>query len=44
MLLHVSALEGYLQATLYKDYNSLYAIHVVLLRYVVDCPSYLSIF
>jgi hypothetical protein len=44
MLLHVSALECYLQATLFKDYNSLYVNHVVFLRYAVDVPSYLSIF
>jgi hypothetical protein len=40
MLLHVSALQGHLQATLIKDSNSLYANHIVFLRYVV-VPSYL---
>jgi hypothetical protein len=41
MLLHISALEGHLQATLFKDSNSLYANHIEFLRYVVDVPSYL---
>jgi hypothetical protein len=41
MLLHVSALQGHLQATLFKDSNSLYTNHIVFLRYAVDVPSYL---
>jgi hypothetical protein len=43
MLLHVSALQGHLQATLFKDATSMYANHirVVFLRYAVDVPSYL---
>jgi hypothetical protein len=41
MSLHVSALQGHLQAKLFKDSNSLYANHVVFLSYAVDVPSYL---
>jgi hypothetical protein len=41
MLLHVSVLQGHLQATLFKDSNSLHANHVVFLRYAVDVPAYL---
>jgi hypothetical protein len=41
MLLHVSALQGHFQATLYENSNSLYANHIVYLRYVVDVPLFL---
>jgi hypothetical protein len=41
MLLHVSSLQGHLQATLFKDSNSLNANHIVFLRYAVDVSSYL---
>jgi hypothetical protein len=44
MLLQVSALQGHLQATLFKDSNSLYVNHIVFLRYAVGVPSYLLIF
>jgi hypothetical protein len=40
MLLHVSALQDHLQATLFKDSNSLHANHIVFLRYAVDVPTY----
>jgi hypothetical protein len=40
MLLHVSALQSHLQATLYENSSSLYANHIVILRYAVDVPSY----
>jgi hypothetical protein len=41
MLLHVLELQGHLQATLYKDSDSLYANHAVFPRYPIDVPSYL---
>jgi hypothetical protein len=41
MLLRVSALQGHFQATLYKDSDSLYANHIIFLRYAVDVPTYL---
>jgi hypothetical protein len=41
MLLHVLELQGHLQATHYKDSNSLYANHTVFPRYAIDVPSYL---
>jgi hypothetical protein len=41
MLLHVSALQSHLQATLFKDSHSLYTNYKVFLRYAVCVPSYL---